>query len=178
MPQSWKPFIMGVVCAMLLGAAVLFGIDYHALVIKPDVPKLSSVSPGATGDAKNATYPIPADAVRIQQLPPLVILAGTVKFEGEKELVQKIAGNLARNITIVSFKASGENANKSTIKVVWTDGSVDMIPPGTANIQLSSGKYAKQIIVIGYSMHERKIFKDSPRAGTVEWEIRYEVAGE
>lgn len=174
MPQSWKPFILGVVCAMLLGAAILFGIDHRALVIKPDPPKLSFVSP----EAANATYPpIPSDAVKIQPLPPLVILAGAVKFEGEKELVQKIAGNLARNITIISFKASGENADKSAIKVVWIDGSVDMIPPGTANIQLPSVKYAKQIIVIGYSMHERKIFKDSPRAGTLEWEIRYE-AGE
>lgn len=176
MPQSWKPFILGVVCALLLGAAILFGIDHRALVAKLDAPQSNSGSPGAP--AKSTYPPIPSDAVKIQPLPPLLVLTDTVKFEGKKELPQRIAGNFAKNITVVNFTASGENANKSAVKIVWLDGTVDIIPPGTSNLQLPSGKFAKQIIVIGYSMHERKVFKNSARPGILEWEIRYEAASE
>lgn len=177
MPQSWKPFILGVVCALLLGATILFGIDHRALVTKLDISQ--SGAPGISTEPGKLTYPpLSPDAVKIQPLPPLLVLTGTVKFEGKKELPQKISGNFAKNIIIVNFTATGENADKSMIKVVWMDGSVDMIPPGISNFPLTAGKFAKQIIIVGYSMHERKIFKDSAQPGILEWEIRYEAVDE
>lgn len=160
MPQNWKPFMLGVVCAILIGAIILFGIEHRAL-LPPQPDNLQQ---------QDSMYPpVSPDAVKIQPL-----LAGAMKFEGKKEFPQRISGNYARNITIVNFKASGENAHKSYIKIIWMDGSVEVISPGTANLQLTPGKNAQQIIVSGYAMHERKIFKDSPRAGILEWEVTYE----
>lgn len=166
MPHNWKAFLLGIVAAMLVGAVILFGMEHRLLSVEPDQPSQS----------KSAELVYPPDTVKIEALPSLEIAAGVATFEGKKELPLKISGNYAKNITIVSFKASGDNAHKSAIKVIWMDGSTETIAPGTSNLALTPGKFAKQIIIAGYSVYERKIFKDSSRRGTVEWDIRYEKA--
>jgi hypothetical protein len=121
--------------------------------------------------------PIPPGTVVIQELPPLITLVGTeVPFEGKVELPQPLAGSLAAELTVVRFYASGENANKSVIKLVWEDGSIELIPAGTVNLKLAPDRRAKQISIVGYCMNERRVFKDQPRKGQLTWEIRYSPA--
>ncbi|MDD4601042.1 hypothetical protein SDC9_05904 [bioreactor metagenome] len=117
----------------------------------------------------------PSDAVIIKHLPPLLIMRGTnVPFEGKVELPQAIAGRFAQDIVITNFQATGDNAEKSIIKIVWENGEVENVYPATKDKHFSADKRALEISIVGYSMHERRIFKDSSRKGTLTWEIRYE----
>lgn len=117
----------------------------------------------------------PSDAVTITPLPPLLVLRGdNVSFEGKAEFKQVLAGRFAKDISIVNFQATGEHAEKSSIKIVWDNGEIETVPPGTMDKKFSSERRAASISVIGYSMHERRLFKDSGRKGTLTWEIRYE----
>lgn len=114
----------------------------------------------------------------VTPLPPLRVLFGqSVPFEGSAVFPQAIAGHFAQNLRIVSFQATGEHAEKSLIKIVWENGQTDTVSPGTANQVFPPSRRAVEITVTGYSMHERKLFKDSRRPGTLSWEIQYE-AGE
>lgn len=124
---------------------------------------------------KSVNPTIPSDAVIIKPLPPLLILRGSdVAFEGKVEFRQAIAGRFVQNIVITNFEASGDNADKSMIKIVWENGQVEKIYPGTKDKRILSNQRAVEISILGYSMHERRIFKDSSRKGTLTWEIRYE----
>jgi len=128
-----------------------------------------------TSPAKPAELAIPSDAVTITPLPSLRIIRGTeVPFEGKTELRQVIDGRFAQNIVVVNFQATGEHAEKSVIKIVWENGEVEKVYPGTRNKKIVSDKRAVEISISGYSMHERRVFKDSSRKGTLTWEIRYE----
>lgn len=114
----------------------------------------------------------------VTPLPTLRILYGqSVPFEGSAAFPQAIADRFAQNLHIVSFQATGEHAEKSLIKIVWENGQTDTVSPGTVNLVFPPGRRAVEITVTGYSMHERKLFKDSRRPGTLSWEIQYE-AGE
>ncbi|HWR42411.1 hypothetical protein [Sporomusa sp.] len=116
-----------------------------------------------------------ANMVSITPLPSLRIIRGTeVPFEGKIELRQAIAGRAAQDISVVNFQATGEHAEKSVIKIVWENGEVEKVYPGTKNKKFIANKRAVEIVVMGYSMHERRLFKDSSRKGTLTWEIRYE----
>jgi hypothetical protein len=116
-----------------------------------------------------------ADKVTITPLPSLRIIRGNqVPFEGKVELRQAFASRAGRDITIVNFQATGEHADKSAIKIVWENGEVEKIVPGTANKSFAPDRRAVEIVVMGYSMHERPIFRDASRKGTLNWEIRYE----
>lgn len=118
---------------------------------------------------------IPSDTVVITPLPPLLIIRGTdVAFEGKVELRQAIAGRFAKSIVITDFQATGEHSEKSVIKIVWENGEVEKVYPGTKDKRFLSDKKAVEISIAGYSMHERPIFKDSSRKGILNWEIRYE----
>ncbi|HMM22249.1 MAG TPA: hypothetical protein PKA10_16130 [Selenomonadales bacterium] len=134
---------------------------------------------GNSADSGKAAAPaeqaaVPSDAVTIKTLPPLYTLSGVeVPFEGRAELPLKITGRLAKELHIVGFQATGENAQKSAIRITWEDGGQELIPPGVTNLKLAPDRTAKQISVIGYSMHERRVFKDSSRTGTLSWEIQY-----
>jgi hypothetical protein len=97
-----------------------------------------------------------------------------VPFSGKVTLPQAIAGRFAKNLTIVNFSAAGDRAEKSAIKIVWENGEVERITPGTQNKQFAPERRAVEITIEGYSVHERRIFKDSARPGTLTWEIRYE----
>lgn len=123
---------------------------------------------------KGGITAVPSDAVTIKTLPPLYTLSGVnVPFEGRAEFPLKITGRLAKELYIIAFQATGENAQKSVLRITWEDGSQEWIPPGVKDIQLAPDRKAKQITVIGYSMHERRVFKDSPQKGTLSWEVRY-----
>ncbi|MDF2875107.1 MAG: hypothetical protein K0R22_1790 [Sporomusa sp.] len=116
-----------------------------------------------------------ANRVTITPMPSLRIIHGIeVPFTGKIELRQAIAGRAARDISVVNFEATGENAEKSVIKIVWENGEIEKVSPGTKNKIFSADKRAVEIIVTGYSMHERRIFRDNSRKGTLTWEIRYE----
>jgi hypothetical protein len=122
-------------------------------------------------------FVVPPDAVSIKPLPPLLTLHGDeVPFEGRTEIVQRLAGNAATEIVVVAFHAAGENANRSEIRIVWEDGGVETIPPGAKNLVLAPQRRARQIIVRGYSFHERRVFKDAAKKGTLSWVIRYAPA--
>ncbi len=129
------------------------------------------------GEAPQAAPVIPPGAVTIKSLPPLLNLRGEeVSFQGRTEIVQQLAGRSAAEIVIVDFRAGGENAHKSAIRIEWEDGGVETIPPGSKNLVLAPQRRAKKISVLGYSFHERRVFKDSARKGTLSWEIRYAPA--
>lgn len=114
----------------------------------------------------------------VTPLPTLRVLYGqSVPFEGSAAFPQTIAGRFAQNLRIVNFQATGEHAEKSLIKIVWENGQTDTVSPGTVNQTFPPGRRAVEITVTGYSIHERKIFKNSRRPGTLSWEIQYE-AGE
>lgn len=128
---------------------------------------------GASSPAEKP-FVVPPGAVTIKTLPPLLTLRGEgVPFQGKTELAQKIAGRAAAEIVVVAFGASGENANKSTLRIVWEDGAVDTIPAGTRDLVLDPRRRAKSITVLGYCFHEQRIFKDVAKKGTLNWEIRY-----
>lgn len=115
------------------------------------------------------------NTVSITPLPSLRVLYGLeVPFEGKIELRQAIAGRAGRNLVVVNFQATGEHAEKSAIKVVWENGEVEMLSPGTQDKQFAPERRAVEIVVLGYSMRERRVFQDSARKGSLTWEIRYE----
>ena len=162
MITSWKSFLIGAVTMLV---AVTAGYMIY-----------TGTGTGFPGPEKGITdAPVPTDRVTITPLPSLRIIHGIeVPFEGRIELRQAIAGRAARDVSVVSFQATGENAGKSEIRIVWENGETESIRPGAQNMVFSPDKRAVEIIVIGYSMHERRIFKDSNRKGTLTWEIRYE----
>ena len=162
MAKTWKPFALGALVMLVLMIA-----GYLAF-LGPD-----KALPGS--DGKGEDFSKNYNAVTITPLPSLRIIRGTeVAFEGKVELRQTIAGRLARNLAIVDFQATGEHADKSYLKIVWENGEVEKIYPGTKDKQFAEDRRAAEISIVGYSMRERKLFKDSPRKGTLTWEIRYE----
>lgn len=165
MVNSWKSFAVGALAMLILvaaGSMFFTGKDKSSVI--PGTPEKSITE---AEDLSNK--------VTITPLPSLRIIRGTeVPFKGKIELRQAIAGRAAKDISIVNFQATGEHADKSLIKIVWDNGEIEKISPGTNNKRFSSEKRAVEIVVIGYSMHERRVFKDSSRDGTLNWEIRYE----
>jgi len=162
--KHWKPFVIGAIMMLLLAGVYMFFTTSPKNGIKsPALPR-----------ADTAVRP---DAVTITPLPTLRLIRGNeVPFEGKVELKQTIAGRFAQNVTIVSFQATGEQANKSILKIVWENGEEDKLAPGTLNRVFPPDKRAVDISINGYSVHERRLFKDSNRSGTLTWEIRYEPA--
>lgn len=161
MVNSWKSFVAGALTMLVAGM-----IGYLVF---------TGMEKSAPPEQKSADTTVPADIINITPLPPLLILSGTeVPFEGKVELRQAIAGKAAQNISIVNFQATGEQAQKSSISIVWENGEVETIYPGTKDKQFSPERRAVEISVTGYSMRERRIFQDSRRKGTLTWEIRYE----
>jgi hypothetical protein len=155
-----KPFLLGVLCTMMIFAGGYKLWEYY----------LPNTAAPITIDT------IPPGTVLIDALPTYRTLNGiNVSFKGKESFEQPIAGRAAKDIIIVSFKAMGENAGKSTINILWEDGTVERIPAGTMNRRLPSERVAKQITIQGYCVHERKIFRDSSRTGTLNWEIHYQA---
>lgn len=162
MLRNWKPYIMG--------AAVMFVLlsGLYLFFIPPNAPLWHS-------SANSVQSTIPSDAVTITPLPTLRIIRGDkVAFEGQTELKQAIGGIFAQELTIVNFQATGENAEKSYIKIMWENGEIEKLYPGTANKKFAADRRASEITVVGYSVHERRIFKNSSRPGTLTWELRYD----
>ncbi|MBP2634382.1 MAG: hypothetical protein H6Q72_289 [Firmicutes bacterium] len=161
MIKSWQSFVLGAVIMLL---AVLAMNMVYPVTEKQVIPETAIIN---TEDLANK--------VTITPLPTLRIIRGNqVPFEGKVELRQVFAGRAGRDITIVNFQAAGEHADKSLIKIVWENGEVEKLAPGTVNKTFSPDRRAVEIAVIGYSMHERPIFRDASRKGTLTWEIRYE----
>lgn len=158
MVKTWKAFALGALFMLVLmvaGYLVYTGTDRNL--------------PGPSGTMEET-----GDKITITPLPTLRIIRGMeVPFTGKAELRQAIAGRAARNLAIVNFQATGEHAEKSFIKIVWENGEVDTVYPGQAK-QFAEDRRAVEIVIQGYSMHERRIFRDSSRQGTLTWEIRYE----
>lgn len=124
--------------------------------------------------AADKPFIVPPGTVTIKNLPPLLTLRGdAVPFQGKTEIVQKLAGRAAAEIVVVAFAAGGENAHKSAIRITWEDGAVETVPPGARNLVFAPQRRAKSIAILGYSFHERRVFKDVPAKGTLTWEIRY-----
>lgn len=174
MIKHWRPFTIGAVfmLVLLVGGYILFAGQVKSLITPP--AKLTDTAYSADKDALSDTA-IPSDAVLIMPLPSLQVIRGNgVPFEGKTEFRQAIAGRFAQNIVIVNFQATGEHAEKSAIKIVWENGEVEKVFPGTRNRKFSTDKRAVEISVLGYSMHERHIFKDSSSKGTLSWEIHCE----
>jgi hypothetical protein len=162
MRNHWRPFLLGAAC-MLIGVSVYFGFFNSERTLQQHASKSLDI-----------TIPA-ADAVTITPLKPLQFMRGDdVPFEGKVELRQVIVGRFAKNLDIVNFQATGEHAEKSVLRIVWENGEVEKIYPGTKGRKLLPEKRAKEITIIGYSMYERRIFKDSSRKGSLTWEIRYE----
>lgn len=162
MVQSWKSFAIGafVMLVMVIAGYMLFS----------GTEKRTAIPEKSVVDTEDF-----ANKVTITPLPALRIVRGTeVPFEGKIELRQAIAGQAAQDIAIVNFQATGEHADKSVIMIVWENGEVEKIYPGTKNKKFSPERRAVKISVMGYSMHERPIFRDASRKGTLTWEIRYE----
>lgn len=156
MAKMLKPFLAGVVTAVLLAA-----VWYYAT--------------GGQWFQSRQPSSYPPGTVSIKALPPILTSRGIdVPFEGKKEITLPISGKLAQGLVIVNFQATGENANKSAIKIYWEDGAVEIIPPGTTNRVFQPDRRAKQIVIAAYSMYERRILHDLARKGTLNWEIRYE----
>ena len=162
MAKQWKHFIIGALSMLILLASGYLLFSNNG--IKLNQPPTKPVNPT-----------IPSDAVIIKSLPPLIILRGTdVAFEGKAEFKQTISGRFAQNIVITNFQATGSNADKSMIKIVWENGQIEKIYPGTKDKRILSNQRAVEISILGYSVYERKFFKDSSRKGSLTWEIRYE----
>lgn len=175
MSQNRKAFLLGVFVTLfvmgllfLVSQAIFFQQTFSSSTndTKQQAEKV---------DVASQYPPITQDAVRIKSLPPLHILRDSPSFTGKKNFPQKIMGQYAQNIQIVSFNAQGENAHKSTLKILWEDGTTDIFYPGTTMSQLPSGKRAKAITISGYCVHERKILPDLSRTGKLDWEIYYET---
>jgi hypothetical protein len=161
MVKTWKFFALGALSMLVL---IIAGYLIYTVADKnlPD-------SSGPTEGVGNS------NTVTIMPLPSLRIIRGTeVPFEGKTELRQAIAGRAARNLVIVNFQATGEHADKSFIKIVWENGEMEKVYPGTPEKKFAEDRRAVEISVTGYSMHERQILRDSSRKGTLTWEIRYE----
>lgn len=157
--MHWRSFTAGAMLAIVLmaGGYLLF-------------PGLQETSVHSLTEPVETA--IPFDAVTITPL--RVVYGKDVPFEGKVELRQAIAGNFAKKIIVVNFQASGEHADKSKINIVWENGEVETIYPGTKDRVFPPEKRATQITVVGYSVHERRIFQDSNRKGNLSWEIHYE----
>lgn len=153
---QWKAFIGGV--------TVTLGLIAGAYLIW---------SEGGT-QQNPAIMTVPPGTVIIKPLPPLLTLGGSVvPFEGKKEIPLPLAGQLARELVIVSFQAAGENSHRSAVKIVWEDGSVELVPAGISERKFAPERRARQISILGYSFHERRVLHDLPQKGTLSWEIRY-----
>ncbi|MEG6586616.1 hypothetical protein [Dendrosporobacter sp. 1207_IL3150] len=162
MLKHWKPYIVGAFTMFI----VLIG--FYVFFVDPKESTMHS-SP------KSIQANIPSDSVTITPLPTLRIIRGErVPFEGKVELKQAIAGLFAQDLVVVNFQVTGENSEKSFIKIVWENGEVEKLYPGTTNKIFSPSRRAVEITVVGYSIHERRLFKDSNRKGTLTWEIRYD----
>jgi hypothetical protein len=160
MMAHWRPFLVGALFMLLIVGAYSFFTGSRV-----------------ENESRNQTIntPAPSDAVTIIPLPSFRIITGNqVPFEGKVELRQAIAGHFAKNLVVVNFQASGEHAEKSMIKIVWENGEIEKIYPGTRERIFLPDKRAAEIIIVGYSMNERKIFRDTPHKGILNWEIRYE----
>jgi len=161
MLQYCKVFLMGVLCTLFLGFAI-FKIFHFGTAsdISTPMPKGLVIAP---------------DTVVIDRLPSYITLSGiNVDFKGRGKFPQIISTRLAKNVLITSFRATGENAQKSSIKIIWEDGTSETVPAGISNRQFPPEKLAKEIIVFGYSVHERKVFHDTAEPGMLNWEILYE----
>ncbi|MBP2650420.1 MAG: hypothetical protein H6Q74_1245 [Firmicutes bacterium] len=166
MPEWWIIFASRIIVAL-----VCFTTGFN---VWPGLAESPTVQAVAIPEGTVAIWNIPSDTVNIKVLPPRMTLSGKkVVFSGKKTIPQTFVDQLAQEIEIVNFEAEGENAKKSAIKIVWEDGGVDMVSPGTKTLRFSPARRAKEISIIGYSMHEHKIFRDSPQPGTLSWEIRY-----
>ncbi|BBB91968.1 MAG TPA: hypothetical protein PKA28_06175 [Methylomusa anaerophila] len=179
MHKHWKPFLGGAVVMLAVVAGVyLFlskGNPWQPTFLKSETPFKQETPSMPEVSPNPADINIPPDAVTITPLPSLRILQGDkVSFEGKKELRQVIAGRLAQGLVVVNFQATGEHAEKSAIRIVWENGEVEMIYPGTIDRKLMPEKRAKEITILGYSMNERRVFQDLPRKGSLTWEIRYQ----
>lgn len=161
MVKSWQSFALGAGFMLLVVLAVNMVFPITEKKISPETSTINTEEL--------------ANKVTITPLPTLRIIRGNqVPFEGKTELRQVFAGRAGRDITIVNFQATGEHADKSAIKIVWENGEVEKIAPGTTNKSFSPDRRAVEVVVIGYSMHEQRIFRDTSRKGTLTWEIRYE----
>lgn len=161
MVKSWQSFALGALSMLLVVVAVYMLFPVMEKKFNPENSMISNEEL--------------ANKVTITPLPTLRIIRGNqVPFEGKVELRQALAGRAAQDITIVNFQATGEHADKSVIKIVWENGEVERIVPGATNKSFSPDRRAVEIVVIGYSMHEQRIFRDINRKGTLTWELRYE----
>lgn len=162
MVKSWKSFALGAMSMLMVivaGYMVFSGVEKNYTAPENRVENPES----------------PANIITITPLPSLRIIRGSeVPFEGNIELRQAIAGKFAQNVAIVNFQAAGENAEKSVIRIVWENGEIEKIYPGTQDKKFAPERRASAISILGYSMHERRIFGNSSRKGTLTWEIRYE----
>ncbi|TWH46879.1 hypothetical protein [Sporomusa sp. KB1] len=162
MVQSWKSFAIGALAMLVIiivGYMLFTGTEKRTAIPEKNVVDTEDFS----------------NKVTITPLPSLRIVRGTeVPFEGKIELQQAIAGQAAQDVAIVNFQATGEHADKSVIMIVWENGEVEKVYPGTKNKKFSPDRRAVKILVIGYSMHERNIFRDASRKGMLTWEIHYE----
>ncbi|WP_237714758.1 MULTISPECIES: hypothetical protein [Pelosinus] len=157
--MHWRSFTAGAMLVLLLMAG-------------SDLFFIGQKETSSHSSMEQAETAIPYDAVTIT---PLRVMYGKeVPFEGKAELRQAIAGKLAQKIIVVNFQASGEHADKSKINIVWENGEVETIYPGTKDRIFPPEKRAAQITVVGYSVRERRIFQDSNRKGNLSWEIHYE----
>lgn len=160
--KSVYAFLLGALCMLVL-AGTLY------------VWRLHMPPAAVTPDVNTSTPSVPPGTVLIKPLEPLRILAGTdVPFRGKKEFPQVIAGKYACYLIVDNFQATGENANKSVIKITWEDGTTDVVPAGTVDRHFNPEKRAAQIVISGYSMHERKVFPDTSQPGTLTWRVLYE----
>lgn len=162
MVKSWKSFAVGAISMLVFivaGYMVFSGMEKNFTTPENRVENPESLS----------------NIITITPLPSLRIIRGSeVPFEGNIELRQAIAGRFAQNLAVVNFQATGEHAEKSAIKIVWENGEIEKVYPGTKDKKFAPERRASAISVVGYSMHERRIFGDSSRKGTLTWEIRYE----
>jgi hypothetical protein len=162
MSNSWKSFAVGAISMLVFivaGYMVFTGADKNFTTPKSQVESPENLS----------------NMVTITPLPSLRIIRGNdVPFEGTIELRQAVAGRFAQNIDIINFQATGEHAEKSVIKIVWENGEIEKVSAGTKDKKFAPDRRASAISVLGYSMHERRIFRDSSRKGTLTWEVRYE----
>lgn len=168
MKPHWKSFIAGslVMLALLCG---LFWYQNH-------FPRQAATAPppAAEQSGRQSAADIP-NPVTVIPLPALRILSGNqVAFEGTAAFTQSLNGRFGKNLSVIAFDANGEHADKSMIKIVWENGETDIVAPGTRNKVFAPERRAVSITVVGYSMHERRIFKNSSRPGTLTWEIHYE----
>ena len=172
--KNWPAFLGGMTVALAIVWAVYAYVGGEPRQTAP--PALSSVLDlaGLSADPPPASSP---GVVTIRVLPSLYVLRGQdVPFQGRVEIPLDIGGRLVREIVVVAVQAGGENAHKSSVRIVWEDGSVENIPAGAKDIVFPPQRRAKKITVHGYSFHEQRVFKDVPKKGTLFWEIRYAVA--